>query len=365
MKRIIFSVTNDLSYDQRMQRICTSLAEAGHEVLLVGRLLKDSIPLSLQKYEQKRLRCVFNKGLLFYAEFNTRLFLYLLFRKASLLCAIDLDTILPVLFVSRIKRIKRVYDAHELFCEMKEIVTRPRVYKVWKKIERFSVPQFKDGYTVNQVIANEFRNMYGVQYAVVRNMPLYKEDREPVVRENYVLYQGAVNEGRSFETLIPAFASIDTTLVICRDGNFMDEAKKLVEKYRLSDKIIFTGKLLPDQLRKYTAKAKIGVTLFDDTGLSNYYSLANRFFDYMHAGVPQICVDYPVYRETITEFPFALLIKDLGPASIAQQINLLLNDEKLYRRLQENCMLAQQKLNWQQEEVTLRRFYNEKLDDRG
>jgi hypothetical protein len=58
---------------------------------------------------------------------------YLLFKKADAVCAIDLDTILPFYFISKLKRIPRVYDAHELFCEMKEVVTRPLVYKVWKR----------------------------------------------------------------------------------------------------------------------------------------------------------------------------------------------------------------------------------------
>ena len=109
VKKIIFTVTNDLNYDQRMQRICGTLADAGYNVLLVGRKLKDSPPLSGKNYKQQRLNCWFAKGKLFYAEFNTRLFFYLLFTKTDCLCAIDLDTILPVYYISKIKGIKRVY----------------------------------------------------------------------------------------------------------------------------------------------------------------------------------------------------------------------------------------------------------------
>src|SRR5271154_4051954 len=116
MHRIYFTVTNDLSYDQRMSRICNSLANAGYLVTLVGRKLPDSIPLAQKKYQQKRLHCFFNKGKLFYAEYNLRLFFYLFFKKMDAICCIDLDTILPALFISSIKNVKRVYDAHELFC---------------------------------------------------------------------------------------------------------------------------------------------------------------------------------------------------------------------------------------------------------
>ncbi|HJS53916.1 MAG TPA: hypothetical protein VJ765_05210, partial [Chitinophagaceae bacterium] len=95
MKKIIFTVTNELTYDQRMQRICSTLAGAGYDVLLVGRKLKTSPPLSNKHYGQRRLNCCFKKGKLFYTEFNIRLFFFLLFKKMDCICAIDLDTILP------------------------------------------------------------------------------------------------------------------------------------------------------------------------------------------------------------------------------------------------------------------------------
>src|SRR6476469_7127440 len=151
-KKLVFTVTNDLNYDQRMIRICSTLEHAGYDVLLIGRTLSTSRALQPLPFRQKRLCCFFNKGKLFYAEYNLRLFFYLLFVKADLIGAIDLDTILPVLFVSKIRNSKRIDDAHELFCEMKEIVTRPTIYKTWKRIERFAVPHFRNGYTVNKPI---------------------------------------------------------------------------------------------------------------------------------------------------------------------------------------------------------------------
>lgn len=357
-KTILFTVTTDLSYDQRMIRICTSLAEAGYSVTLVGRKLKSSIPLSTQPFDQKRINCFFEKGKLFYAEYNIRLFFFLLFKKMDCIGAIDLDTILPCYFISRIKKTKRVYDAHELFCEMKEIVTRHRIYKMWKRIERFTVPEFPVGYTVNQPIAAEFTKMYGVQYEVIRNIAMLKEiDDAAIKNEKYILYQGAVNEGRCFETLIPAFKNINAKLLIYGDGNFMQQAKQLVAENNLQDKVIFKGKILPAELHAITQQAYIGITLFDDKGLSNYYSLANRFFDYLHAGIPQLCVNYPVYNEINKQAPIALLIDEISSENIATQLNNLLLNEVLYNELQQNCLSVRQTLNWQQESIKLVQFY--------
>ncbi|MGC4103367.1 MAG: glycosyltransferase [Ferruginibacter sp.] len=321
--------------------------------------MKASLPLTQQPFQQKRLRCFFEKGKLFYAEYNIRLFFYLLFKKMDCIGAIDLDSILPCYFVSRLKKVQRVYDAHELFCEMKEIATRPAIYKIWKKIERYTVPKFIHGYTVNQPIAEEFKKMYAVDYTVIRNIALLRNSSIPEKKEKFILYQGAVNEGRSFETLIPAMKEVNAQLIICGDGNFMQQAQQLVQEHGLQQKVIFKGKIKPDELRAITQQAYIGVTLFDDEGLSNYYSLANRFFDYLHAGIPQLCVNYPVYREINDQYHIAVLTDDISEKKLAVLLNNLLDNEVEYKTLQQNCLKAREQLNWQQEEKKLFEFYNQ------
>jgi glycosyltransferase involved in cell wall biosynthesis len=357
MKNLVFTVTNDLTYDQRMIRICNSLAQAGFEVMLVGSRGRKSLPLTPRAFHQKRLPCLFRKGKLFYLEFNFRLFFWLFTCKMDAVCAIDLDTILPCFWISKIRRKTRIYDAHELFCEMKEIVERPYIYKIWKCIERNTVPHFPNGYTVNKPIADIFRKMYNVDYEVIRNVSVFDNVLVPEKPEKYVLYQGAVNEGRSFETLIPAMQLVNAQLIICGDGNFMAQAKQLVQRYNVAGKVVFKGKLEPEILKHYTIHAWIGITLFENKSLNNFYSLANRFFDYMHAGVPQVCVDYPVYSDLNNKLPFAVLVKDLQPDTIATAINRLLHDRELYDQLQTNALLVRQQVNWQEEEKKLIGFY--------
>jgi glycosyltransferase involved in cell wall biosynthesis len=354
---IYLTVTNDLSYDQRMIRICTSLSQAGYNVVLVGRKLKDSPALQPGLFKQKRIGCQFQKGKLFYAEYNLRLFFYLLFKKMDCLCSIDLDTILPCLFISNIKKIKRVYDAHELFCEMKEIVSRPAIHNMWKMIENFAVPKFLSGYTVNQPIADEFNKMYDVHYQVIRNTPVLETFKEVPERGKYILYQGAVNEGRCFETLIPAMKEVDCKLFICGDGNFMKQAQTLVIQNGLEDKVIFKGNIPPDKLRSITRQASIGINLVENNGMSNYLSLANKFFDYIHAGIPQLCSGFPAYREINDQAEVALLITDMQPKNIALKLNNLLHNEVVYGRLRNNCIKAREIYNWQNEEKTLLAFY--------
>ena len=358
MKSLVFSVTNDLSFDQRMQRICNSLVYAGYNVTLVGRKLPASRPLMPLSFKQKRLKCIFTTGKLMYAEFNLRLFFHLLFAKADLFCAIDLDTIISVYFASNIRNIKRVYDAHELFTEQKEIVTRPSIQKMWLKVEKFAVPKFSKGYTVNNFIAEELKRRYGVYYGIVRNLPRFKTDRTNHQTEPpFIIYQGAVNEGRSFETLVPAMAEVNAKLVVCGEGNFFKKLKDLIAEYDVGNKIELKGYVSPVDLAALTSKAHIAVMLFENTGLNQYYSLANRFFDYIMAAVPQVCVDFPEYKTLNDQYNIACMIPDTHSKTIANALNNLLNDAVLYNILKENCLKAREVLNWENEEKVLLAFY--------
>ena len=358
---IICTVTNDLNFDQRMIRICNSLSTAGYEVVLVGRTKSNSLPLKQQQFKQKRLHCFFQKGKFFYIEYNIRLFFYLLFASADVFCAIDLDTILPNYWASILRGKKRVYDAHELFCEMDEITSRPAIYKVWKGIERYCVPKFKDGYTIGECYADEFEKMYKVKYEIVRNATVLQPLTLQEYHDKYILYQGAVNEGRCFETLIPAMKDVNGILIVCGEGNFYAQAIQLVKEYKLEDKILFKGYIEPSFLKEFTRKAYVGITLFTNQGKSNYLSMANRFFDYMHYGVPQVCVNYPEYQKVNSTYEIAVLVDHLDSDSIARSINSLLENDALHRRLQQNCLKAREHYCWQEEEKKLIEFYKKLL----
>ena len=347
-----------------MHRICTTLASNGYAVTLVGRKLSSSLPQNEKIFSQKRIRCFFNKGKLFYAEFNFRLFFFLLFRKMDAICAIDLDTIMPCLFISELKGIKRIYDAHELFSEMKEVITRRKVKKVWLSIEKYTVPKFIHGYTVSESIAEEFNRRYQVSYKTIRNVPVMQPLKEIAsASEKFILYQGAVNEARGLENLIPAMKMVHCKLIICGDGNFMGQLKVLINENDIASKIELKGMLPPEELWQISQQATIGIALSEKEGLNQFLALPNKFFDYMHAGLPQVSMNYPEYEKINKQYEVSLLIDELAPLKIAEAINKLLSDTAYYHRLRQNCLIARKDLNWQNEEKKLLDFYQKVFDN--
>ena len=379
MKKIIFTVTNDLTYDRRMQRICTSLAKAGYEVLLVGRELKDSQPFDNQYFKRKRFKLIFNKGKFFYIEYNIRLFFWLLFQRFDIVCAIDLDTILPCFLVKILSEwtpMKRggkimVYDAHELFTEVPEVIRRPTIRKIWLNIECFVVPKLKHCYTVSQSVADEFERRYKVKFHLIRNLPLRTMDNGQRTMNNcplsivhcplsIILYQGNLNEGRGLETAVEAMEDIENAVFwIAGEGDLSEILRGVVKQKKLENKVKFLGYILPENLPQITAQATIGLHISEDKGLSYRYSLANKFLDYIQAGVPQICTQFIEYQRLNEQYDVAILIDKTDKAMLVEAINRLLNDKIVYKKLKDNCLRAAEKLCWEEEEKKLRAFYNQ------
>jgi len=104
-----------------------------------------------------------------------------------------------------------------------------------------------------------------------------------------------------------------------------------------------------------------GINLVEREGLNQYFSLANKFFDYIHAGLPQVTMNFPEYAAVNQHFEVAILIDDLQPKTIANAMNRLLDDQDLYLRLKNNCIAAKNKLNWEEEEQKLISFYRQVL----
>ena len=365
--RIIFTVTNDLSYDQRMHRICRSLASGGHRVLLVGRVLPHSIPLENRTFGQKRLGCFFRKGFLFYAEYNFRLFFFLLFARFDAVCSIDLDSLPAGCMASLLRRKKRVFDAHEYFTQVPEVVDRPLVRIFWEMIARICLPFYKYAYTVGPALAEIFSKRYGLVFEVVRNVPstvatgkdAAPDEADALSAEVGVLYMGALNEGRGIETALEAMQYLDhVRLWLAGEGDLSDQLRRLAAELGVESKVTFFGYVKPDDLQNLAARSWLGLNLLENRGLSYYYSLANKFFASVQAGVPVLTMNFPEHRALNAEYEVAVLLDELTPQVVANAILNLLNNKDLYKRLQQNCLAARQEWNWEKEEIVLFKIWD-------
>ena len=353
LKRIVISVTNDLTTDQRVEKTCEALSEIGYDVVLVGRKLKTSLPIQ-KNYKTVRFRLLFNKGFLFYAEFNIRLFIFLLFTKKNLLFSNDLDTLLPNYLLSLLQQKTLVFDSHELFSEIPELVTKPRIKNFWLYLEKKLIPKLKNVITVSNSIKNHYLNLYGVSATVVRNIPKIQkiEPKEFDVNtdeKKIILYQGAVNIGRGIELMIDTMPLLDKYLfIVIGDGDILKELKEKVKLQNLNNKVKFLGKKSPEELKKLTLSASIGMSLEEDLGLNYRYALPNKVFDYLHANIPVIIADLPEMRALIEKYSIGEILTERSPEVLAKTIMQMAT--KSYAK---ELLIAKEKLNWNNEKKKL------------
>jgi glycosyltransferase involved in cell wall biosynthesis len=367
--RALVSVTNDLYTDNRVNKVCLFLQEQGYDVTLIGRRKRDSVDLPKRPYATKRFRLPFEKGFLFYASFNIRLFWFLVFKRADLLLSNDLDTLAANYLASKFKRSCRlVYDTHEYFTEVPELQGRPFVKRFWERIEGWIFPKLNTIYTVNASIAEMYRKKYGKEVLVVRNVsPRWQPETLktrtelglPEERFLIILQGAGINVDRGAEEAVEAVKELQNVLLlILGDGDAVPALKEYVQSNDLSEKVWFLPKKPYAEMMQYTACADLGLTLDKPSNLNYLFSLPNKLFDYVHAGIPVICTDLPEVARIVQLHEVGVVLEELTVKALQEKITELQAHPEVLTRLKANCSNAAKTECWENEIETLKKIYS-------
>lgn len=217
-------------------------------------------------------------------------------------------------------------DAHELFSEVPEIQDKPFVKWVWRTIESLLMPRCDALLTVCQSVADYYSNLYGVKMAVVRNVPdnvtaRIESDGSVGTPDNSsslipasslktLLYQGRVNLGRGVDWAIDALEWLpECRLVVAGDGDLLEEMKAYAADKPWRDRVMFLGRMMPDELVRLTPQADVGLVMLEDMGLNYHYALPNRIGDFVQAGVPIVVSDLPEMAAVVRKFKVGEVIE--------------------------------------------------------
>ncbi len=360
-KTITIAISGQLFTDQRIIRIASSLSDNNYKVTVFYRSYfkyKNSQQAIHKTYpfKSRKLSFLFNSGVAFYFFFNLRLFITLLFRRQHILCAVDADTLPAFILLSKLKRTTLVYDAHEYFAEVPELENKPLKQKIWHRVTQAGIRQSTDRYTVSETLAKALEERYGSAFHTIRNLPFYKEkDVHLKFERPTIIYQGALNKGRELELLIRAMQKLpEFNCMIIGEGDLSETLRALTNG---AGNIEFLGLLSPEKINIITQKAFLGYNLLDAKSKSYYYSLSNKYFDYMQAGVPSISSELPEYELLNSTYNCGLCIPNTEE-DLLRVIHYCHDNKDYYLNLQQNALLASLNNNWENESQKLITLYD-------
>ena len=370
-KKIVMVVTSDLATDQRVHRHAELLTSNGYDLTVIGRKKRDSIAFHPSEYKVIRLSSMIEKGWFFYMSYNLKLFWYLLFHRAPVIWSNDLDTLLPSYLVSQLRSNVLIYDTHEYYTGVPELLDRPIIRSFWVSLERWILPKIKFGLTVSDSVAQRYQKEYGINLTTIRNIPAISAQQNSTAATNYplpltpfIIYQGVLNKDRGLEELIIAMQWLENySLVIIGKGDLEQSLKQLVNELNLSARIVFLGLLKPSELRMVTPKALVGVSIEKPSNPNYIMCLPNKLFDYIQAGIPVVAYPHPEIKNIIDTYECGTYIHSHDPQQMALQLKNIIASKSI-NEWKEASRKASLVLNWESEKEILMSWFEEALSSK-
>jgi glycosyltransferase involved in cell wall biosynthesis len=363
MKKILVLVSNDLATDQRVYRICDSIQKANFAVELWGRSRKNSMDLPLWAWKSRRFHLIFETGPLFYFSLTFTFFFRLLFSKFDVIYANDLDTLLPAYLVSKLRRKVLIYDTHEYFTGVPELVKRPRIRAIWKSIENYIFPKLQYVFTVNKSIADLYASEYKVEPLVMRNIPIAEEVQLisnrvelglPEYKYLIILQGNGINIDRGAEEAVEMMKYLDDcALIIVGSGDVIPILENTVKQEKLHDKVLFFPRRPYKELAQFTINCDLGLSLDKPTNINYQLSLPNKLFDYIRAEIPVLASNLIEVSNVVNKFEVGEIALNCEPNYLALKVNTLKNNKPQQDIYKANCKKAKLQLTWENESKAL------------
>lgn len=259
-----------------------------------------------------------------------------------------------------------VYEPHEL--ETETTTFRGGRKKLAKLVERTLMRRASRIIVVSNSIARHYRNEYGLSELpdVIMNAP-ERPQAVPapsrIFRDLYAIpehdlvfmYQGVLDEMRGCAMLLEAFRSgpADKHIVFLGFGAMEEEIAAAAKEF---PNIHFHQAVPPDRVMEFTRGADVGFALLDDSCLNHDYALPNKFFHYIHAGLPVVVSDKPEMGALVDEWQCGWRVGNTASA-FAERIAAIAREER--DAASKGAMACAQKLNWESEAAKLVGIYDE------
>lgn len=280
----------------------------------------------------------------------------------------DLNTLPAALTAARRHGARLVYDAHELYPELAGLVARERAR--WARLDRRLVG-YPDAIIVpSEGRADEFARRHSIARPyVVMNCPPAAPPPDPAASplaplrrdgEALLVYAGGYTANRGLDNLVRAAGLVDRARVVMVGfGGVEPELRALVERDRLGDRVVFHEPVAHDQVVSLVAGADIGLAPYLPVGLNNMLAAPNKLFEYLHAGLAVAGSDLPDIRRVIEEHRIGNVFDAADPASIAAAVRGILAAPDELKAMRRRALEAAPRYTWEAQAAVLVKIYED------
>ncbi len=216
-------------------------------------------------------------------------------------------------------------------------------------------------FTISNFSSNELVSLAKIPIERIRVMhlgvtPEWFISKKEIIKHNrpYIIFVGNVKPHKNLRRVLAAFSDLvdkipyDFLIVGKRDGFITGDEKVASMAAQLGDRVVFTGWVTDEDLRRYVANARLMIfpSLYEGFGLPPLEAMA--------CGCPVVASDIPAVREVCGD-----LVRYFDPnsvesirSSILAEIDTIRDEKKainwanLYKW--ENCIMAMRaEFNWQ------------------
>jgi glycosyltransferase involved in cell wall biosynthesis len=167
-------------------------------------------------------------------------------------------------------------------------------------------------------------------------------DRDPAIRKDLlaflgledvskwklVLHQGAYSDVRCSDALLRALACLPHDYLVVFTGtppNSREEqlGRSAAQNLGLHKRIIFVSRKPFNELLRITASCDVGVLLYPDDGVGNFFQAPGRLTEYIGCGIPVIASHFPALELAVLKYDLGKVCDPQDPSSIAEALQLL------------------------------------------
>ena len=277
----------------------------------------------------------------------------------------DLDTLLLGYILYYIFKTPYLYDSHEYFQDHMYSNLPLWAFVIQAKLERMLSKRACAVITVSKYIAESLkRDFKRNDIYIIRNISnlssIQNKNESTSDYVNQLIYLGQIGYGRATDNIIKALSLLNSDIKAYFFGYYneieIDKYHTLARDYNVCNRIIFEKPLCSNNIILNISPGIAGLCLNQNINKNYFYSLPNKLFEYIQAGIPVIGSDLPEIRNIIDTYGIGVIVDPESHESIAEGIqHILLNGKEYY---QENLEKAKKILNWENEAKKLIKIYD-------